>query len=56
MYNIGTNLKKREKIMTHNEKIESTTKYLMESEGYTELQAKLEAIRILMQIQLNNSK
>ncbi len=56
MYNVLHKLKKREKIMTHNEKIEITTKYLMESEGYTELQAKLEAIRILMQIQLNNSK
>ena len=42
--------------MTHVEKIENLTKYLMESEGYTELQAKMEAIRILMQIELNKSK
>ena len=42
--------------MTNQEKIESTTKYLMESEGYTELQAKFEAIRVLMEIQLNKRK
>ena len=42
--------------MTNQEKIENTTKYLMESEGYTELQAKMEAIRVLMEIQLNKRK
>ena len=42
--------------MTHVEKIENLTKYLMESEGYTETQAKFEAIRVLMEIQLNKRK
>ena len=42
--------------MKKKEKIENLTKYLMESEGYTELQAKFEAIRVLMEIQLNKRK
>ena len=49
-------MKKGKKIMTHVEKIENLTKYLMESEGYTETQAKFEAIRVLMEIQLNKRK
>ena len=42
--------------MTNTEKFESTVKYLIESECYTELQAKAEAIRILMTIELNKRK
>ena len=42
--------------MTHVEKIENLTKYLMESEGYTETQAKLEAIRVLIRLELNKVK
>ena len=37
--------------MTHVEKIENLTKYLMESEGYTETQAKFEAIRVTFEME-----
>tara|TARA_R110000737_G_C14556253_1_gene481489 strand:+ start:143 stop:367 length:225 start_codon:yes stop_codon:yes gene_type:complete len=59
LYNVyikSKNKQKESNIMTHVEKIENLTKYLMESEGYTELQAKFEAIRVLMEIQLNKRK
>ena len=42
--------------MTYEEKLESTTKYLMVSEGYTEIEAQMEAIRVLMEIQLNKGR
>ena len=42
--------------MTDTEKFESTVKYLMESEGYTELQAGAEAFRILVTIELNKAQ
>ena len=58
MYNVHIKSKNKQKgsKMTHVEKIENLTKYLMESEGYTETQAKFEAIRVLMEIQLNKRK
>mgnify|MGYP006899573469 FL=1 len=42
--------------MNNTEKFESTVKYLIESKGYTELQAAAEAFRILVTIELNKAQ
>ena len=59
MYNTQCKVKKqtekREK-MNNTEKFESTVKYLIESKGYTELQAAAEAFRILVTIELNKAQ
>jgi hypothetical protein len=49
-------MKKEKKTMTYQDKFESTVKYLMESEGYSEFEAQAEAFRILVAIASNKRK